>query len=53
MPKKDFTQVAFAVVQQATMEKGKYEPKPNAPKKTSPNPVRIPATKREKRADRS
>lgn len=37
MPKKDFSQVAFDVVQQATGEKAKQQPKPkkeNAPKET-------------------
>jgi len=35
MPKKDFTQVAFDVVQQATGEKAKTEP---APKKKAVTP---------------
>lgn len=48
MPKKDFTQVAFDVVQQATGEKPKTEPEPK--KKAAPPVKKAAAKKVDKKA---
>lgn len=47
MPKKDFSQVAFDVVQQATGEKAKPQPKPQ--KEAAPKETKGAAKKAEKK----
>lgn len=49
MPKKDFTQIAFNVVQQATGEVPKQKPKP--PKETAPRVTKGAVKKMPKKAD--
>lgn len=47
MPKKDFSQIAFDVVQRATGEKPKLPPKPQ--KETAPNETKGAVKKTEKK----